>query len=965
MDANGQSFWLLAGARQFPALHNVVWDGACGRGSGALRLASQRALPPLLSPAEAFAVAQGALASVPRAVDALASVARWDDAAGAVVVQTRLADGSLLPQVVLMALAETPSDLCVGVDGVLYVALAAAVRLHDLRGRFADVSVALAGFAPWRLAPAADGGVWLLERNSDRLARLQGRPRREPAPQPDDYDGRVFRPSPENGCSPQIKVLAAGWSGSERVLGLAAGPDGALAVLGWRDGEGTAVLRRWSHAQARFEAPLRLAGAAYAYALAWLAPDRVALRVPGLRDAPAFDLSTALAGAVLPLGEVYPLPADAVAAPFCNGVAQPPMVPVGPRGGVPLHALSINHLARRGEAANAPLAGSAAPGAPPAPSEGPAWLVDSGKPTTVWHRVYAECQLPAQTGFVLWLAATNEPQPPARDDAMAWHPHGFGRDIRRLDEAMTAPQLPLAAWHREPSELPGHPGLLGAGFTNSAGSAADNGAESAAGNGSASAPAAPRRPGERGLFSVLVQNSRQRVRSLSGRYLWLRLVLHGDGRVGPEIAALRAWGSRFSYADQYLPRLYRESLFGDEASTPGERLGGIERGLSPLLDAAGRPNASLRARLALLSVVVGEQALLRVEKTDQAWLLRDGARSWRLMREPAAIGVYRPQATPADFNARLLAIFESVLTPLEDRVAAAHLFSNPASVPEPQLDWLASWIGVAFDAALPLSCRRDWLRAAPELARRHGSRDGLRLALDIATGGAVRSGAVVVVEDFRLRRILATLLGVDLVDEHDPLLPGLQVSGNSVVGDTLFVGDAPRAELLALFADAATTEAEDDSVRAFDARLAHRATVLVHHTLAPQDLALIRRIARLEAPAHVLLRVLPATWPLLVGVSSLVGVDTFLAPPRLPRQVELQRSVLGGGDVLQVQPLLDPRLSGLPSAALAPVEPLADAGVDRAWASTAPLVLDASDSRAAPGRRITEYRWRWLPPGDS
>ena len=119
MDANGQSFWLLAGARQFPALHNVVWDGACGRGSGALRLASQRALPPLLSPAEAFAVAQGALASVPRAVDALASVARWDDAAGAVVVQTRLADGSLLPQVVLMALAETPSDLCVGVDGVL------------------------------------------------------------------------------------------------------------------------------------------------------------------------------------------------------------------------------------------------------------------------------------------------------------------------------------------------------------------------------------------------------------------------------------------------------------------------------------------------------------------------------------------------------------------------------------------------------------------------------------------------------------------------------------------------------------------------------------------------------------------------------------------------------------------------------------------------------------------------------
>jgi hypothetical protein len=75
----------------------------------------------------------------------------------------------------------------------------------------------------------------------------------------------------------------------------------------------------------------------------------------------------------------------------------------------------------------------------------------------------------------------------------------------------------------------------------------------------------------------------------------------------------------------------------------------------------------------------------------------------------------------------------------------------------------------------------------------------------------------------------------------------------------------------------------------------------------------------------------------------------------------VQRSVLGGGDVLVVQPLLDPRLSGAPAAA---PPPLADAGPDRSVASTAPLLLDASASRAAPGRHLAEYRWRWLPPED-
>src|SRR5207253_198026 len=104
---------------------------------------------------------------------------------------------------------------------------------------------------------------------------------------------------------------------------------------------------------------------------------------------------------------------------------------------------------------------------------------------------------------------------------------------------------------------------------------------------------------------------------------------------------------------------------------------------------------------------------------------------------------------------------------------------------------------------------------------------------------------IVVIESFRLRRILATLLGVDLANETDPLLPGLQQSGNSVVGDTLVVGDVERVELLALFREEAASAVENAAVISFYERLAHRATVLVHHELEPQDFTLIRRVVQL------------------------------------------------------------------------------------------------------------------------
>ena len=438
------------------------------------------------------------------------------------------------------------------------------------------------GFAPWRLAAHPDGGVWVLERGSGRLARLKGYPLPSQTPATDAYAPGVFRPDPENCRAPAMTVVHDGWAGVAEPIALACHAAGGLLLMGWNTA-GQAWVRRW-HEATRTPGPMRLLrGAVHAYALTWLDGDRIALRMPGRVDAPAFAIDDSPAGELPALGEVFPLASDRREAPFVHrpdGVAH---YPVREDAAEPLFPLALPNLARSGTAASFTTeAGQLR-----------AQLIDSGTPATTWHRVFMEASIPPACGVVVWLAATNDPQPPAPERLDAWHPHAFGRDVRAIDPAASGPQVPHAVWEHAPSELPAHPGL---------------------------APWPPQR-GLRGLFSVLVQNARTAVRSLSGRYLWVRLSLHGDGRASPEVVALRAWASRFNYAEQYLPRIYRETLFGDAAQQPGERLDSIDEGYAAGLDAGGSPEVALLLRLATGGIDVSDGAQVVVEHPGRSWLL--------------------------------------------------------------------------------------------------------------------------------------------------------------------------------------------------------------------------------------------------------------------------------------------------------------------------------------------------------
>lgn len=847
MDANGQRFWMLADERHWRTGRATDYDPARRR----LRLRSTRGrlLPPAVNDAVAEAEARIALDVVPCARDAFGAFAYWNATLGVVAVRS-----SLPGEVVAFDPPGTivPTDLAVGHDGVLYIALEGSVVMHDLRGRWDDEVVQLAGFTAWRLAPDPHGGAYVLDRTAQRLAHLHGMPfpRRPYAP----YDACTVRPCEENPEPARLELLErAEWLGEAVALDCA--PDGRLAVLVWRAGEDARVYLQQS--DGTLGPGVRLRGIHFPYTVAWTGAHALATRITRLPvEALVFDAADVLDAdarvanrGLHPVGDVHPMRAAAEGR-FVHTLDAPAHYPAA-HGSAPLLPLSAPAYPERGSAKGRRS-------------------FDSRSTSTVWHRIYLEAVIPPGCGVRVCLAATDEPVKPSDPDE--WHEHLFG-DVAPRNGRI----VPKGAWVPFASEIPFSNGFLNC----------------------------ERVPQRTGLFSALVQRSNRRVRTLQGRHLWVVVELFGNGRATPEIAALRVYASRFSYAQRYLPELYRERLFGRERDD-----------------------------------------VLR----DDVW----------------------PVTTRADFLDRFLANTEGVLTVLEDRIASAFVLTDPRTTPSASLEWLASWIGAVLDPALPAARQRQLLRAAPYLYRRRGTVAGLRAALDLVTGGDVHAdgriggggvsgGEIVVVENWRLRRTFATILGADLADEDDPLLGGLAVSGNSYVGDTLFLGEEQQKEFLALFSeDLPLDRAEERAVAAFFEALAYRVTILVHADVEPQDLGLIRRIAVQEAPAHVETRVVPAPAPLLVGIASLVAVDTYLRAPVPHQHVRTDRSHVGRGDLVLGASTLDPRLGSSPATRLMSVRPTAVLEGPASVREDESFELDGSRSRAAPGRSLTDFHWTLL-----
>ena len=836
--ADGNVTWICAGPWQAGLSY-------CNH-SNRLELRSVRTGPP---PSEDQNAAKALVESVPMALDQFGTYARWDQGSGIIYGGGAGPSDAPPPDEVPIRVppVHTVTDLVMGYDGIFYIAVGGSLILSDRRNRWPDFTLSVPDFNFWRLAALPQGGVLALDRNANQLGIVSGQPLQTgPVDTPNPGILRSCHPNPDPPrivSRVQIKMPAG-----ESCVALAPlDPTQTAAqfvLLSWATNQTASV--RIFDGSSSIGSPLLLEGVQFPYSIAGLGNQKLAALATNYNEALVYDLSNA-GDLLVPAGETYILGSNAPGngGPFVHGFSLPPNY-ANVAGAMPLMLpllpLSLNSLSGSG-------------GTFPA---GPA-VIDSGITQAVWHRMFLEAAIPARCGAIVWLAASDT-QADLFNPASTWYPHTFGSaSLSSIPTPMLA-DTPSAAWQSISTEVAFAPTLLGEDPV----------------------------PNSQGLFMVLVQRANKAVRNVAGRYLGVRIQLNGDGRNSPGIAGLRVYASRFSYVQNYLPEIYRESTFGPSADADG------------------------------------------------------------------------PSTRP-DFFERFVDLFESQFTRVEDRVANAYLLTRSESTPDGSLGWLGSWIGIEPDAWPPDRLRAR-IEAAPFLYRWRGTTKGITKALDVATNGMASRGAIIVIEDFRLRHIFATILGGDLSIRDNPLLPGYSGSSNSIVGDTLFLGD-PRiqAELQALFATNLNIPGGPQAaLRLFD-QFANRITVFIHNQVANVNLNLVRAIVEEEKPAHVQASVLIASQPLMIGLASLLGVNTYLGPdpPRNPATVDV--SDVGRYDVITQMPSLDPRLENAASYTQY-ASPIARIKAPLAIKAGDSILLDGSASTASPGATITEYLWTVLPP---
>lgn len=808
IDANRQRFWMLSESHHFDLTKALVqW---CEE-HRVLKLQSSRDVANFPDDR----VTARLLADTPPVTrDIYGTWAKPDESGEKIIA------GAVFPEPIdLLALdpGEKVLDLSMGNDGVLYTIIKKSdnsliIYLINRRGSKQEGKIEYIGyddskyetarvktltpapgFEPDRIVALHQGGAFVIDRKNRKFAQIIGQPYR-------DQPMAVYAPHTPRPCKDgppaqtMIEQHDISLADTYEIIAAAVNPDDQIALLLYAQPPDSNALILLIDGP-RVSDPIQLAGAVAPFSLGWIGDSQWAVIFADKTEALVYTIPF-LTGTTdhlaYPSGNRYPLHGGKNNAllntRLCNSLSTPVYYQsIDKKASFalqPLHSLSFSSFPLSAEIVSKEA-------------------IDSGLPQTQWHRLYIEAHIPNGSSIIIRLVADDTREALEKPE-LEWMEHRFGSP-----DIASGSGIPQGTWVKDASEIPYHEGLL---YRST-------------------------RKNESGLFTVLIQKPGYLVRTLRGRYLKVKIELVGNGQVGPELAAVRVYGPRWSYLDHYLPELYHE-----------ENLGARSQELSP-------------------------------------------------------------SASGSDFLQRFLCLFEGILTALEDKAANAWMLTNPLSAPTTALPWLAQWLNTTTEPPVSPQYLRLKIKHTMELHRCRGTMKGLALALNIATDLRMSRGDIVLLEDFRLRRTFASILGADLSIDDDPLLAGDIPSANSFVGDTLILGQEEKKEFLALYAtDLKKMKEENETIEKFYARLALRLTVLVHQQTSEEELSLIKKIVEQEVPAHIDYRVILASKPLITGLYSLVGVDTYLQnkPPR--KTARVGDSFLGRNSFIEKLPVLDDRL---------------------------------------------------------
>ena len=425
--------------------------------------------------------------------------------------------------------------------------------------------------------------------------------------------------------------------------------------------------------------------------------------------------------------------------------------------------------------------------------------LDSGQPDTAWHRLYIDGCIPPGCRLTLFAKAYNDPGTRA---------------------ALPYAEQPPPLWSPLGSELPFHASI------------------------------APRKPGESGLFEVLLQHRDGAVRTLTGRYLQLRIRMQGDGHHTPAIHALRIYAPRFSYQEAYLPELFRQQASRDPDP---------DRNQGPANGADVRERL-LAACEGLLTPIEGRIA------TAEALIDPGSAPAELLPGLAATLGIRLPPEWPEDRRRRLL--------------ASGCLLQQ----------WRGTWPGLrlALDIASDGGVARGEVVLVEHFRLRRTFATILGLDLDdrdhpltLGTGLSGNSivGDSLILADGTSREFLA-LLAPELAPELTAAAPAATP-----------LGSAPTdAEIVAAFFD----------------RYSHRVSVLLHGPGRARRGA-VEAVLATELPAHLGARIVETDRPFVLGLAPLLDIDSFLTTTPPPRRATLDDTWLGHEGVLTNPVALSPR----------------------------------------------------------